>query len=578
MQIRRVKIKRYRGVESLAWHPTAGVNCLIGPGDVGKSTVLDAIATVLTAAPGRVASEHDYFQGDTSAGFTIELMVGALDDEILRAWQVPPLWTWLPASLRAQADPDPLGEGVLCLRARGTDDLEIEHVVIDPSDGEIPLSPSKRQKFGLSTMGSAVTAYRELRMSRGSLLSRNLGPEQLRGLVTEALQATRDNFHPSSEVSARLKQLSESLERIAPGTGELALAVLAPRGQNLLGMIGLFARRDQFAVPLANAGLGTQQLALFTLAQLLIDGLTPLFVIDEIESGLEPFRQRDLVARIRKAIGKDGQAFITSHSPAVVGELKIEELHRLEAAPGECRVVALPVGLDRLHRDDAEALLSRLAVLVEGLTELGLLEVLLECEAAMRKTSIGAVGIRLVDGEGQPSVFKVTAALTAAKQRFGAFLDTESVHQGKRDELVAADHVAFGTYTNARCLEEALSKQLSIDHLEELINLPGPAGHDLSTSRYQQLNHVAGKPGRQTLKAIVDEQSDRRARELFSEAANQGRWFKSRADGRAVAAFLVERSPDCPIVRDARAFWDSALKLIAAEMPADWQMDGRSEP
>jgi putative ATP-dependent endonuclease of the OLD family len=306
--------------------------------------------------------------------------------------------------------------------------------------------------------------------------------------------------------------------------------------------------------------------------------LTPLFVIDEIESGLEPFRQRDLVARIRKAIGKDGQAFITSHSPAVVGELKIEELHRLEAAPGECRVVALPVGLDRLHRDDAEALLSRLAVLVEGLTELGLLEVLLECEAAMRKTSIGAVGIRLVDGEGQPSVFKVTAALTAAKQRFGAFLDTESVHQGKRDELVAADHVAFGTYTNARCLEEALSKQLSIDHLEELINLPGPAGHDLSTSRYQQLNHVAGKPGRQTLKAIVDEQSDRRARELFSEAANQGRWFKSRADGRAVAAFLVERSPDCPIVRDARAFWDSALKLIAAEMPADWQMDGRSEP
>lgn len=182
-------------------------------------------------------------------------------------------------------------------------------------------------------------------------------------------------------------------------------------------------------------------------------------------------------------------------------------------------MVALPVGLDRLHRDDPEALLSRLAVLVEGLTELGLMEVLLEREAAMRGTTVGAVGIRLVDGEGQPSVFKVTAALTAAKQRFGVFLDTESVHQGKRDELVAADHVAFGTYTNARCLEEALSKQLSIDHLEELINLPGPAGHDLSTSRYQQLNEAAGKPG---LQAPAEGDHRRAERSTGSRAVQRG--------------------------------------------------------
>jgi putative ATP-dependent endonuclease of OLD family len=509
VQIRRVKIKRYRGIESLIWHPAAGVNCLIGPGDVGKSTVLDAIATVLTPAPGRVASEHDYFEGDTSSGFKIELVVGALDDELLRAWPVPPLWTWFPTTLRVQSDPDPSGEAALCLRARGTDDLEIEHLVVDPSDGEIPLSPSKRQKFGLSTMGPAITAYRELRMSRGSLLSRNLAPEQLRGLVTEALQATRDNFNPSPEVLERLEQISRSLERIAPGTGELALAVLSPRGQNLLGMIGLFAKRAQFAVPLANAGLGTQQLALFTLAHLLIDGAAPIFVVDEIESGLEPFRQRDLVARIRDAIGHGGQAFVTTHSPAVVGELKIEELHRVEAgSDGDCRVVALSGDLERLRRDDPEALLSRLAVLVEGLTELGLLEVLFEHEAARWKTTVGALGIRLVDGDGQPSVFKVTAALIGAKQRFGAFLDTETVHQGKRDELSAADQVAFGTYTGARCLEEALSKQLSIDQLEELINLPGHAGRDLSTSRYQQLNEAIGKPGRKTLKEIVDEHGD----------------------------------------------------------------------
>ena len=328
VQIRRVKIERYRGIKKLAWCPGPGVNCLIGPGDVGKSTILDAIALVLSSAPGRVASEHDYYGGDVAAGFKIELLVGKLDEEVLSAWSAAPLWTWLAAEQRAQADPDPKAEGVLCLRAQGNHDLEIEHVAIDPSNGELPLSPSKRQAFGLSRISSATTAHRELRMSRGSLLSRNLHPEQLRALVTEAVQATRDQFTVPEETAARLDELSTALKAVAPGAGKLDLAMLSPPGQNLLGLVGLFGIRGTAAVPLARAGLGTQQLALFTLARLLISG-SPLFVIDEIESGLEPFRQRDLIARIRKTIGSTGQAFITTHSPAAVGEMMVEELHRV---------------------------------------------------------------------------------------------------------------------------------------------------------------------------------------------------------------------------------------------------------
>jgi hypothetical protein len=78
------------------------------------------------------------------------------------------------------------------------------------------------------------------------------------------MQAARGTFAPSSDVKARVAALSDELERIAPGAGALALAMLPPRGQNLLGMVGLFADRGGFDVPLANAGLGTQQLALFT--------------------------------------------------------------------------------------------------------------------------------------------------------------------------------------------------------------------------------------------------------------------------------------------------------------------------
>lgn len=574
MQIRRVKIEGYRGIQKLVWCPEPGLNCLIGPGDVGKSTILDAIATVLSSAPGRVASEHDYHAGNVAAGFKIELLVGQLDEEVLSAWPAAPVWTWLAEKQRAQADPDPKGEGVLCLRAHGTDDLEVEHVAIDPSGGELPLSPSKRQAFGLSRISSAATAYRELRMSRGSLLSRNIQPEQLRALVTEAVQATRDQFDVSEETEARLKELSGALGAIAPGAGELDLAMLSPPGQNLLGMVGLFANSGGASVPLANAGLGTQQLALFTLARLLISG-SPLFVIDEIESGLEPFRQRDLIARIRRTIGSTGQAFITTHSPAAVGEMALEELHRV-GRPGDAanRVAALPSGLEKIRHNDPEALLCRIPVILEGQTELGLLGPILERKAMELNTSLGALGIRLVDGGGQPKVFGITDALVSARERFGAFLDDEVEHRGRRASLAAGENIAFGTYTDAKCLEEALSKQLSIQDIDRLIAAPDITGRDHSGSRYQQLNDGLGAQSRRTLGELAADLGEDRCREAFSEVANKRGWFKTPQTSCAVGQYLGDHHADIQIVQDVEALWTSLMGLMSTEGPFHDSSDG----
>ena len=43
LQIRRLTLENFRLVERLEWCPAPGVNCLIGPGDSGKTTLLDAI-------------------------------------------------------------------------------------------------------------------------------------------------------------------------------------------------------------------------------------------------------------------------------------------------------------------------------------------------------------------------------------------------------------------------------------------------------------------------------------------------------------------------------------------------------
>lgn len=565
MQIRRLKIERFRGIKELLWCPGPGLNCLTGPGDAGKSTILEAISTVLSPAPGRVASEYDYFQGAVAEGFSIEALVGKLDDELLSAWPVTPLYTWMAKEQRVQADPDRDGESVLCIRAQGTEDLEIEHVVVDPSEGTAPLSPSKRQLFGLSTMGPATVAFRELRMSRGSLLERNVDREQLRGLITEAMQATRDGFQPPEDVEKRLQALSKAREAIAPGTGALNLAMLSPRGQNLLGMLGLFSTAGDATVPLFNAGLGTQQLTLFTLASSLIVG-TPLFVVDELENGLEPFRQRDLIARIRTTIGSGGQAFLTTHSPAAVGALEIAEMHRVEVNAGVQTVAAYPGSLSRVKDADPEALLCRLPTLVEGLTELGLLETVLGALLGESDRTLDAMGVRLIDGGGQPHVFPAIEALRGMELGCSAFLDSEHAQTGKRQQLAEDPKVAFGTYTGGRCLEEALAASLSLEALDEVIALPDPGGRDRAEARYQQMTRIAGEQSRKRLVDLAAEMGETECCELFAKAANECEWFKGRGGGAVIGRYLLEKHPDSPIIADIRGFL-TAIEQLPAEQP-----------
>lgn len=247
--------------------------------------------------------------------------------------------------------------------------------------------------------------------------------------------------------------------------------------------------------------------------------------------------------------------------------MTIEELHRVSSlGEGDGRVVALPAGLDAVRRVDPEALLSRIPLILEGQTEIGVLRPILERRAAEFGTTLGALGIRLVDGGGQPKLFAITDELIKARERFGAFLDEEKDHKGKRAALAAADDVAFGTYTGAGCFEEALAKQLSIEELDRLIAAPDATGRHLSESRYQQLNAELGAQSRKTLAELDGEIGEERCRAVFSDVAKKRDWFKTLQACEAVGEYLCENHSDIQIVRDGEAFWESVASLISADV------------
>lgn len=79
-RIRIIDIRNFRCLKSFIWRPSGGINCLIGPGDAGKSSVLDAIDYCLGARRNLSFSDADFHGLDVSAPISISVTLGELDD------------------------------------------------------------------------------------------------------------------------------------------------------------------------------------------------------------------------------------------------------------------------------------------------------------------------------------------------------------------------------------------------------------------------------------------------------------------------------------------------------------------
>ena len=81
-RIRFIDIRNFRCLRAFAWRPTEGLNCLIGPGDVAKSSVLNAIDLCLGARRNLSFSDADFYGLDVTEPISVSITIGELDDSL----------------------------------------------------------------------------------------------------------------------------------------------------------------------------------------------------------------------------------------------------------------------------------------------------------------------------------------------------------------------------------------------------------------------------------------------------------------------------------------------------------------
>jgi putative ATP-dependent endonuclease of OLD family len=559
-------IKQFRGIEDLSWRPAKGANLILGGGDVGKTTILEAIAVLLSPTNAMNVSDTDYYLRDVDAGFVIEAVV-SLPPETGISDQLKPSWPWEWNGKEAvvpSADGEaPAGEPVYCLRVRGTEELELTYEIVQPDGTADVLPVALRRSIGLVRLGGDDRSDRDLRLVQGSALDRLLSDKTLRARIASKLAKTEVQEELSDDGKKALGKLDDVFE--AQGLPDcLELAITGGPGASVASMIGLTADRNGvMQLPLSSWGAGTRRLSALTIAEQ-NQGEHPITVVDEIERGLEPYRQRVLVGKLQT--GKS-QAFITTHSPAAIAAAADAAIwyvdHDGNIGPLEATKIAS-------HRAaDPDTFLSRLAIICEGITEVGFCAALLEWALGC---PLERHGIHLTDGNGHDNTVLLLEALAEGGLEFGGFADDEGRHAGRWTKIMTARGPLVFRW-KVGCLEENIIGAIPDDRLEALLRCPKgeKTGQRLRTLadrlniEQKDFASIAAAAGA-NLKKIMTEAATGfvpadKADEKNQYKSHSQTWFKSEAGGRELAGktfsfgvwdtFRVELMAFCNAVRAA---------------------------
>jgi putative ATP-dependent endonuclease of the OLD family len=292
-RIRHIEISNFRCIREFSWWPSPGVNCLVGPGDAGKSSILDAVDLCLGARRNIQFTDADFYNLDVSASISITITIGELDDSLknmeiygayLRGCNVD--------AQTIEDEPEKSCETVLTVRLTVAGDLEpVWTLVSDRAAAQFlsrNLNWSDRLRLSPTRIG-ALADY-NLAWRRGSVLNR-LTEERAdtSAALAKAAREARSAFGDEADA-----QLGETLGIVSTTAKELGI----PVGDKLRAMLdahsvsfsgGTVSLHSEEGIPLKSLGLGSTRLLIAGLQRKAAKDAT-IILVDELEHGLEPHR------------------------------------------------------------------------------------------------------------------------------------------------------------------------------------------------------------------------------------------------------------------------------------------------
>lgn len=476
-RIRKIEINNFRSIRRFEWNPSTGINCLIGPGDSGKSTILDAVDYCLGARRNLNIADTDFFNLDVTQDIVIKATLGALPDALKNLEYYGPYLRGFDANSGEVEDEPRKGvETVLTLQFAVKADLEpLWSLFSERTSGEDPprtLRWKDRVSLAPARLGQHSNA--NLSWTKGSVLNR-LSDERA-NVGSELVKAARDaragfGAQAAPQLANTLKTVTDTARSLGVPVGAAATALLDAHAVSFGD--GAISLHNEAGIPLRNLGTGS--------SRLLIAGLhraaavfASVVLVDEIEYGLEPHR----LTRLLNSLGSKEkvpplQALVTTHSPVTLRELSGAQLYvvRNENGVHQARLVGADNDVQAAIRSYPEAFLASTVIVCEGASEVGLIRGLDYYWVTQGSASLQSAGVSYVDSAGgdADSCFRIAKAFHKLGYWVAVLQDNDKPPKAELlDEFRKAGGY-YATWRMGRALEDELFASLPDKAVSALI-------------------------------------------------------------------------------------------------------------
>ncbi len=550
MRIRHIRISNFRGVRELEWAvPDCNILCLIGRGDSTKSTILEAIRRVFHPQWNLAFDDADFHLCNPENPINIEVVLGDLPDAFRDLEKYGhALCGWNSESHSRTDDPGDGLEDALRVRLSVADDLEPSWSVIKNDDDEgISFRANDRTSVAVSLIGAV--SDRHLTWSRGSILSQLTDTDNITSSLAEVARAAKVALEARrADDLAEFDAVAGEAETTARALGvNVAVSYKAHLDTDSINvrMAGLALHDGD--MPLRQLGLGSKRMLTTGLQKQALH--TPhITLFDEVEVGLEPHR----IARLLQHLKDDdtGQYFLTTHSPVVLRELTVDDLHIVHCDSGNIDLVAAnkPAIADSIQgkiRSGAEAFLAPKIVICEGATEVGFLRGLDDYwVASQNKDSFAYRGVALFDAIGASKIKLIAENLKALGYDIAVLADSDApgdFSDAHAQALRNADIVVI-KWSDAFSIEERVFADIPWAGVMQSFE----AARAILNDDDRLLDQVQSQFGSGFDRNFVEWTEAPELRTALGKAAKASDWFKRQSWGRewsqAVSAHLAEEA------------------------------------
>lgn len=529
-----LSIKNFRGIGTFQHQfYTKDLICLIGRGDSGKTTILDAISFLLSPSWNLTFYDTDFHDCDIKKPIEIEGTLIKLPEFFMKEAYALHLRGFNISTGEIENEITNEHESAITIRLFVDEDLEPKWTIIDGRNEPINISASARSKLNTYLISDYTESH--FSWSKGKPLNSILrqekseNQEEEKNIIIEALREAKTKIDSNS-----FQDFNGVADKVKKSAKEIGVDISGTKTTLDFKDISIRDNRvclHDINIPFRLKGKGSKRLISIAIQTIIAD-LGGIVLIDEVEQGLEPDRVKHLVRTFERL--NSGQVFITTHSQNVIEELNSKKLLLISNNNGECIGKECTRKFQDIVRACPEAMFAKKVIVCEGKTELGICRSMDEDRIKNDFNSFSELGIVCVLGEGN-SFTKRAMKLHNLNIEVCVFCDSDvdDTLKPSKQELIDSDIEIFDC-ENGNSIEQQFCKNLPWSEIKKIVSY---AIEEVGLQSVTQTieNNLSGK-----LESNWLDEDNQEIRNAIGKAAKSRDWFKRIDHGEFLGTIYFE--------------------------------------